>query len=140
MWQTAHSSSTPRNPRRSKSRSRSRHNTVKSSEAGSNPRLVTRFIFPSRDVRHACCPLHLRQFGKAAQKMFLIARLGIEIGFEEVAGEPFADDLRAETADIRVVMFDALMGGVDIVTQSGADARHLVRRHARADPRPADHH
>ena len=71
--------------------------------------------------------------------MLLHARLGIEIRFEEIEREPFADDLRAETADIRVVVLDALMGGMNIVAERGANTRHLVRRHARTDPRTADH-
>src|SRR5256714_15522373 len=67
-----------------------------------------------------------------------------ETGFEErpneVGGQLGADDFRAEPKDVHVVVLDALVGGVDVVTDRGADARQLARSDRGADAGTADQH
>ena len=42
-------------------------------------------------------------------------------------------DPRAEGQDVHVVVLDALVRGIGVVADGGADAAHLVGRHGRAD-------
>ncbi len=48
------------------------------------------------------------------------------------------DDPCAEGQDVHVVVLDALVGGIRVVADRGADAAHLVGGHGRADARAAD--
>src|SRR5438105_5004340 len=58
----------------------------------------------------------------------------------EVPGERRADDLGAETEHVHVVVFDALVGGVRVVADRGADPGQLAGRDRGADARTAHEH
>src|SRR4051812_38534204 len=75
----------------------------------------------------------------AAAEILIGGKFGGEVGRDEVHGEPGADNLCANAHDIDVVMLDALMGGMDVVADRGADTLHLVGRDRGADAGAADH-
>ncbi len=56
----------------------------------------------------------------------------------EVRGEARADNLGAEAEDVHVVVLDALVRGVDVVTDRCPDADDLARGHRSADTGTAD--
>src|SRR3954454_15453012 len=62
-----------------------------------------------------------------------------ECGYE-LARERRADDLRAETQHVHVVVLDALVRAVGVVAHRRADAGHLARGDGRADAGAADEH
>jgi hypothetical protein len=68
---------------------------------------------------------------------------GVEPGREErrdeIACEPWPDDLGAKAHYIHVVMLDRLMARMDIMTYGGPDALHLVAGDCGPDTRAADH-
>src|SRR6476659_5267228 len=68
----------------------------------------------------------------------LVAWLVGESGLQEVPHQLprqlEADDPRSEGEDVHVVVLDALMGRIAVVTQAGADAGQLVRGDRGADP------
>ena len=59
-------------------------------------------------------------------------------GGDEFLGESDSDDSRAEHEHVHIVMFDALMRGVGIVTESGSDAGDFVGGDGGADTAAAD--
>ena len=63
---------------------------------------------------------------------------GGEKGADEVDGELGADHLRAQAEHVHVVVLDALVRGVDVVADRGADARELAGGDRGADARAAD--
>src|ERR1700730_534719 len=56
----------------------------------------------------------------------------------ELDGEAGPDHLRAEAEDVHVVVLDALVRGVDVVTDRSADAAHLRGGNRSADAGAAD--
>ena len=57
---------------------------------------------------------------------------------ENLVGEPDADDAPADREDVRVVVRARQAGGVEIVAQRGARARHFVGGHLLTLAAPAD--
>src|SRR5205823_1292200 len=58
----------------------------------------------------------------------------------EVGAQARPDDLGAEAEHVHVVVLDALVRGVPVVADRGADARHLARGDRSADARSAHEH
>src|SRR2546423_5980997 len=63
-----------------------------------------------------------------------------EEGGDQVLGERRPHDLGAEAEDVHVVVLDALVGGVDVVADGGADPRQLAGCDRSAHTRSADQH
>src|SRR5262245_28593257 len=83
--------------------------------------------------------IHVGELGDAAAKFLRRRELGVEVGGDQILGEPGADDLRADAHDVDVVMLDALMRRVHVVAHCGADAFYLVGADRGADTGAADH-
>ena len=82
---------------------------------------------------------HVGEFGDAAAAVLIGAEGGVEIGQHEILRQPGADDLGADAHDVDVIVFDALVGGVDVVADGGADAGDFVGGDGGADAGAADH-
>src|SRR6187551_2245943 len=82
--------------------------------------------------------LHGEHLGEAP----LVARLAAERRAEECDGALEArlgpDHTRAQGEHVHVVVFDALVRGISVVTDRRTDAAHLVGRHRGADARATD--
>src|SRR5579859_1719171 len=59
-------------------------------------------------------------------------------GGDDLSRQGRANDPRAETEHVHVVVLDALMGGVSVVAESGPNTMDLVRRDRRANAAPAE--
>ena len=59
-------------------------------------------------------------------------------GLHQLRHQRRADDPRAQAEHIHIIVFDALVGGVDIVAQAGIDTFDLVGRDTGPNPRAAD--
>lgn len=70
----------------------------------------------------------------------LIGELGFEIGANELPRQFDADDPRTEYEYVHVVVLDALVGRVGVVTQSCADSVYFVGGHGCADPAATNQH
>src|SRR5829696_7828249 len=83
--------------------------------------------------------IHVGEFGDATAEFLRGREFRVEIGRDQVLGEPGTDDLRADAHDVDVVVLDALMRGMHVVADRGADALHLVGADRGADAGAADH-
>ena len=52
---------------------------------------------------------------------------------------PGSDDPGPQTKHIHIVMFNPLMGAVDVMTDTGSDARKFIGRNGHPDPGSAKH-
>jgi hypothetical protein len=82
----------------------------------------------------------ITHLGNAAFEVLLAARTCIQIRADEIEREPVSDDLRTEAENVGVVVFDALVRGVDVVGESGTDTGELVGGHACSYTGATDHH
>src|SRR4051794_23072530 len=99
------------------------------------PRLLNSW---SLDSAIAHLPFHGLDFFQTCD----ISRTAVEPGAQECAhelgGQARADDFRPEANHVHVIVLDALMRRVGVVTDRRADPTHLARRNCRADARAAD--
>jgi hypothetical protein len=77
-------------------------------------------------------------FSQAADVPFFTRKLRAEEGLDTIVRGFDANHARAEYENIHIVMFDALVGGVMVVTESRADTFDLVGGDTRADTAAAD--
>ncbi len=77
-------------------------------------------------------------FGEAAHVALFDGEVRAQERGDEFLGEGDADDARAEHEHVHIVMFDALMRGVGIVTEAGSDAGDFVGGDGGADAAAAD--
>src|SRR5471030_1500334 len=77
--------------------------------------------------------IHVGELGHAPAELLFGREFGVEIGRDQVLGEPRPDDLRADAHHVDVVMFHTLMRGVDVVAHRRANALHLVGADRGAD-------
>ena len=78
-------------------------------------------------------------FGDPAAKVRVIGKPRREIRVNQVPGQPEADDLRAQTHHVHIVVLHGLMGAVPVVQDGGANASDLVGGDRRADAGAANH-
>src|SRR4249920_3067155 len=83
-------------------------------------------------------PFESLDFLQTEHVSFAAVEGGTEKYPDEIGGKLRADHLGAQAEHVHVVVLDALVGGVDVVADRGANARELAGRHARADARTAD--
>ncbi len=69
---------------------------------------------------------------------FFASKLRSEKGMNALARDLDSDDTGAEHQHIHVVMLDALVGGVSVMTDAGANAANFVSGDAGADAAAAD--
>ena len=69
-----------------------------------------------------------------------VGKFGAEESPHKIFGEFYADNARAQYENVNIVMLDALMGGIRVVTHSRANARKLIGGDAGTDAAPADEH
>src|SRR6478609_238621 len=81
-----------------------------------------------------------RDLGQPPLVALLMGEPGAQEEPHQLPRQLDADHPRAEDQDVHVVVLDALMGGVAVVAQPGADAGQLVRRHRRPDAAAAEEH
>ncbi len=77
---------------------------------------------------------------QAPDVLLAAVELRCEEGPDQLRGELPADDPGAEAEHVHVVVLDALVGGVDVVADRGADAVDLARGDRGAGARAADEH
>src|SRR5919108_2399786 len=82
--------------------------------------------------------LHLLDLLQSSDVALAAVEAGEQERADEVRGELRAHDVGAHAEDVHVVVLDALVCGVDVVANRGADPRHLAGGDRRADPRAAD--
>ena len=75
----------------------------------------------------------------APPEILLRRKFGSKKRGDQIIGEPRSNDLRANAHDIHIVMLDALVGRMDIVTDRGADTLHLVGRNRGTNTGAAHH-
>ena len=56
----------------------------------------------------------------------------------QILGQRYANDTGTQHKNIDIVVLHALMRGIGVMRNAGADARQFVRRHRRADAAAAD--
>src|SRR6266550_3552781 len=78
-----------------------------------------------RDLDTGNSFLQLFDLSQTSDIALAAVEVGAEIGADEVRGERGADDFGAEAEHVHVVVLDALMRGVDVVTGRSADSRQL---------------
>src|SRR5262245_51265858 len=76
-------------------------------------------------LRLSAC-VHVGELCHAPAELFCGREFRVEIGRDQVLGEPRSDDLRADAQHVDVVVLDALMGRVNVVADRRTDALHLV--------------
>src|SRR5476651_1442831 len=91
--------------------------------------VITSFFIVSSGLRllgflTSC--IHVGELGNPPTEFLCCRELGVEIGRDQVLGEPGAHDLRTDAHHVDVVVLDALVRGMDVVGDRGADALHLV--------------
>jgi hypothetical protein len=70
--------------------------------------------------------LKFLQFGEAAHVAFFAGKLGVQVDFYEIIRKVRSNDSCSQDQDIHIVMLNALMGRVAIVTDSRSYPRNLV--------------
>src|SRR6478752_1907683 len=83
--------------------------------------------------------IHVGELGDPAAELLRRRELGVQVGGDQVLGEPGTDDLRADAQDVDVVVLDALVRRMHVVADRGPDALHLVGADRGADAGAADH-
>src|SRR5271163_2276122 len=79
-------------------------------------------------------------FVETANVAHLIGKFRAQKRFHEIFGELFADDAATEHQDIHVVVLDALMRGIGVVADGGANAVNFIGGHADANTAAAHEH
>ena len=92
----------------------------------------------SVNLRNNTRSFESRDFLKAAQVPFFSRKLRRKINPHQIAGEFQSDNARAQHKHIDVIMLDALVRGVTIVTQTGANSVELIRGNRRSHAASAD--
>src|SRR5207249_708042 len=87
---------------------------------------------------HRSLLFHLLDLPETAHVGLLAVEYRAEERADQIGGEQRADDVRAETEDVHVVVLDALVGRVDVVADRGANSIQLAGRDGRSDARAAD--
>ena len=82
--------------------------------------------------------LQTDDFFQAALVAFFAGEARIEENGAEVFCQFRTDDARTQNQDIHIVMFHALMGGIGVVGQAGADSRDFVGSHGCSHAAAAD--
>src|SRR5579864_3673511 len=100
--------------------------------------VIVLFIVSS-SLRTLSARIHVGELGDPAAEFLRRRELGVEIGRDQVLGEPGADDLRADAHDVDVVVLDALVRRMHVVAHRGADALHLVGADRGTDAGAAHH-
>src|SRR5580698_6113729 len=74
--------------------------------------------------------LHLQRFhfSQSAHMALGMSKLGFQIIPQQIFGELHANYARPEDDDIHIVVLDALMGGIAIVRETGANSGKLICR------------
>ena len=67
-----------------------------------------------------------------------VAEVRVQKGFHQIFGERAGDYARTEHEDVHVVVFDALVRGIGVVANGGADAVEFVGGDGGADAAAAD--
>src|SRR6185312_9847825 len=83
--------------------------------------------------------IHVGELGDPAAELFRRRELGVEVGGDQVPGEPGTDDLRADAQDVDVIVLDALVRRMHVMADRGPDALHLVGADRGAHAGAADH-
>src|SRR6187200_3498028 len=86
----------------------------------------------------AMCFLHLLDLLQPTYVPLPTVEFRTQERAHELAGQLWADDLRAETEHVHVVVLDALVRRVRVVTDRGAYTGELAGGDRRADARPTD--
>src|SRR6476659_5345020 len=81
--------------------------------------------------------LHLLDLLQPTYVAFPAVEFRTKEGANHLSSQLCADHFRAEAEHVHVVVLDALMGGVRVVADRGADTRELAGGDRRADARPA---
>src|SRR4051812_43649730 len=90
--------------------------------------VITSFFIVSSVLRFlwlTSC-IHVGELGNPPAEFLGCRELGVEIGRDQVLGEPGTDDLRADAHHVDIVVLHALVRGMDVMAHCGPDALHLV--------------
>ena len=80
----------------------------------------------------------VEQLVEASNVAFFVRELSRHKCADQFHGYFITDDACSETEDVHVVVFDSLMSRIDVVADSRANARNLVRRHTDPDAAAAE--
>jgi len=64
---------------------------------------------------------------------FFARELGVQVDVDDVVCKALADDACSHYQNIHIVVFDALVRGIAVVADAGADARDLIYSDGGAD-------
>jgi len=99
--------------------------------------------FPTRSVNFECLGppellLEGLDFPQPPHVTLFVSEVRGQKGANDVLSELLGNDPRSHDQDVHVVMLDALMAGVGVMADAGADAFDFVGGHADSDTAAAD--
>src|SRR5579871_2468555 len=83
--------------------------------------------------RHTIARFQSVDFAEPAHVTLFVGKFGVAICFDKFLGQCDTDNARAQHEHVHLIVLHALMRGISIVAEAGADSRQLVGGYRSAD-------